>query len=151
MPKKCYFRPKNWHFLGKKNGFLVMVAPEPLISCSKTLQNALFWVQHPLNRIWSPTCDHSGPKNIVLGQKMAFFGHFWPKMRFFGDGGPNTIMPIADACFLSEAAQCQKYTLNDLVDHVDPKHTAAQQVVTIGACCYPMLGHLREKDTPYNP
>ena len=53
--------------------------------------------------------------------------------------------------FLSEAAQCRKYTLSDLVDHVDPKHTAAQQVVTIGAFCYPMMGHLREKDTPYNP
>ena len=65
----------------------------------------------------------------------------------------NTIMPIADAYFLSEA-QCQKYTLSDLVkqvDHVDPKHTVAQQVVTIGAFCYRMVGHLREKDTPYNP
>ena len=31
------------------------------------------------------------------------------------------------------------------------KHTGAQQVFTIGAFCYPMLGHLREKDTPYNP
>ena len=47
----------------------------------------------------------------------------------------NTITPIADAYFLSEAAQCQKYTLSDLVDHVDPKHTAAQQVVT------PLLPH----------
>ena len=63
----------------------------------------------------------------------------------------DTIMPIADACFLSEAAQCQKYTLRDLVDHVDPKITAAQQAVTIGAFCYPLVGHLREKDTPYNP
>ena len=65
----------------------------------------------------------------------------------------NTIMPIADPYFLSEA-QCQKYTLSDLVkqvDHVDPKHTAAKQVVTIGAFCYPMVGHLREKDTPYHP
>ena len=59
----------------------------------------------------------------------------------------NTIKPIADAYFLSDAAQFQKYTLSDLVDHVDPKHTAAQQVVTIGAFCYPMVGHLREKDT----
>ena len=63
----------------------------------------------------------------------------------------NTIMTIADVCLLSEAAQCQKYTLSDLVDHVDPKHTAAQQVVTIGAFCYPMVGHSREKDTAYNP
>ena len=65
----------------------------------------------------------------------------------------NTIMPIADLYFLSEA-QCQKYTLSDLVkqvDHVDPKHTTAQQVVTIGALCYPMVGHLRQKDTPYHP
>ena len=42
MPQKCCFRPKNWHFFGKKSGFLVMVAPEPLIICSKTLQNAFF-------------------------------------------------------------------------------------------------------------
>ena len=70
-------------FLGKKSGFFVMVAPEPLIICSKTLQNALFRVQHPQNRLWGPTCDHSGPKNTVLGQKMAFFGHFWPKNAFF--------------------------------------------------------------------
>ena len=51
-----------------------MVAPEPLVICSKTLQNALFSVQHPQNRVWGPTCDHSGPKNTVLGRKMAFFG-----------------------------------------------------------------------------
>ena len=63
----------------------------------------------------------------------------------------NTITPIADPYFLSEAAQCQKYTLSDLVDHVDPKHTAAKQVVTVGAFCYPMVVHLREKDKPYNP
>ena len=65
----------------------------------------------------------------------------------------NTIMPFADAYFLSEA-QCQKYTLSDLikqVDHVDPKHTAAHQVVTTDAFCYPTVGHLREKDTRYNP
>ena len=36
------FWAKNWHFLGKKRGSLVMVAPEPLIICSKTLQNTLF-------------------------------------------------------------------------------------------------------------
>ena len=56
-------------------------------------------------------------------------------------------MSIADAYFLSEAAQCQNYTFSDFVDHVDEKHTAAHHVVTIGAFCYPMLGHLREKDT----
>ena len=60
-----------------------MVAPEPLIICSKTLQSALISVQHPQNRVRGPTCDHSGPKNTVLSQKMAFFGHFWPKNVFF--------------------------------------------------------------------
>ena len=39
-PKIC-FGPKKWLFFGKKSGFLVMVAPEPVIICSKTLQNAL--------------------------------------------------------------------------------------------------------------
>ena len=82
MPQKCYFRPKNWHFSGKKSGFLVMVAPEPLVICSKTLQNALHSVQHPQNRVWGPKCDHSGRKNTVLGQKMAFCGHLWPKNAF---------------------------------------------------------------------
>ena len=65
----------------------------------------------------------------------------------------TTIMPITDPYFLSEA-QCRKYTLSDLVkqaDDVDLKHTAARQVVTIGAVCYPMVGHLRKKDTPYDP
>ena len=33
-----------------------MVAPEPLIICSKTLQNTVFCVQHPQNRVWGPTC-----------------------------------------------------------------------------------------------
>ena len=60
-----------------------MVAPEPLIICSKTLQNVLFRVQHPQNRVWDPTCDHSGPRNTVLGQNLAFFGHFWQKNSFF--------------------------------------------------------------------
>ena len=66
----------------------MIVAPEPLIICSKTLQNTRSGVQHPQNRVWGPTCGHSGPKNTVLGQKMAFFGH---KMCFFGDGGPETL------------------------------------------------------------
>ena len=39
-----------------------MVAPEPLVICSKTLQNTLFSVQHPQNRVWGPTCDHSVPR-----------------------------------------------------------------------------------------
>ena len=51
-----------------------MMAPEPLIISSKRLQNVLFRVQHPQNMVWGPTCGHSGPKNTVLGQKMAFFG-----------------------------------------------------------------------------
>ena len=76
---------------GKKYGFLVMLAPEPLIICSKRLQNTFFGVQHPQNMVWGPTCDHSGPKNTVLGQKNGFFGHFWPKMRFFCDGAPETL------------------------------------------------------------
>ena len=83
-----------------------------------------------------------------MGRVTIFSGSFAYRCLLSED---NTITPIADAYFLSEAAQCQKYTLSDLVDHVDPKHTAAQQVVTIGAFCYPMVGHLREKDTPYNP
>ena len=37
MRQKCCFRPENWHSFGKKSGFLVMVAPEPLIICSKKL------------------------------------------------------------------------------------------------------------------
>ena len=32
--------------------------------------------------VWGPTCDLSGPKYIVLGQKMAFCGLFWPKNAF---------------------------------------------------------------------
>ena len=86
MPQKCRFRPKNLAFLGKKSGFLVMVAPEPLVICSKTLQTALLSVQHPQNRVWGPTCDHSGPKNTVLSQKRLFLDIFGQKMRFFGDG-----------------------------------------------------------------
>ena len=68
-----------------------MVAPEPLVICPKTLQNALFSVQHPQNTVWGLTCDHTGPKTTVLGQKLAFFGHFWPKNAFFGDSGPETL------------------------------------------------------------
>ena len=60
-----------------------MVAPEPLVICSKTLQNALFSVQHPQNRVWGPTCEHSGPKNTVLSQKMAFFWPFLAKKCVF--------------------------------------------------------------------
>ena len=94
-------------FLGKKAVFLVMVAPGPLIICSKELQNTLFGVQHPQNMVWGPTCDHSGPKNTVLGQKMAFFGHFWPKNAFFCDGGPETLdyllQNVAEHRFLSPA------------------------------------------------
>ena len=42
-----------------------MVAPEPLVTCSKTLQNVFLSVQHPQHRVWGPTCDHSGPKNTA--------------------------------------------------------------------------------------
>ena len=55
-------------FFGQKSGFLVLVAPEPLIICSKTLQNSLLSVQHPQNGVWGPTSEYSGPKNTVLGQ-----------------------------------------------------------------------------------
>ena len=78
-------------FFGQKKRFLVMVAPEPLVICSKTLKNALFSVQHPRNRVWGPTYDHSGPKNTVLGPKWLFLAIFGQKMRFFGDGGPETL------------------------------------------------------------
>ena len=81
MPRKMLFWAKKLAFFwAKKNGFLVMVALKPLIICSKTLQNTFLRVQHPHKRVWGPTCDHSGPKNTVLGQEMAFFGK---KMRFF--------------------------------------------------------------------
>ena len=70
-------------FLGQKMHFLVIAALKPLVICSKTLQNTFLRVQHPENRVWGPTTDHSGPKNAVLGYKTAFFGHFWAKMRFF--------------------------------------------------------------------
>ena len=61
----------------------VMAALKPLIICSKSLQNSFLLVQHPENRVWGPTTDHSGPKNTVLGYKMAFFGHFWAQKRVF--------------------------------------------------------------------
>ena len=60
-----------------------MVAPKPLIICSETLQHAVLRVQNPQNRVWAPTCDHGGPKNTVLGQKMAFFVYFLAKKYFF--------------------------------------------------------------------
>ena len=83
MPQNCCFGPKNWHFLGKNCGFLVMVAPEPSIICSNTLQNMLYRVWHPQNRVWGPTCDHSAPQKKVLGQKKFFLAIFGKKMRFF--------------------------------------------------------------------
>ena len=36
-----YFYRQKMAFFWQKGGFLVMVAPEPLIICSETLQNAL--------------------------------------------------------------------------------------------------------------
>ena len=42
MPQKCCFRQKKLALLGKKCGFLVMVAPNPLIICLKTLENTHF-------------------------------------------------------------------------------------------------------------
>ena len=59
-----------------------MVAPEPLVICSKTLQNALFSVQHPQKRVWGPTCDHSGPKNTFLSKKWLFLAIFGQKCVF---------------------------------------------------------------------
>ena len=110
MPQKCCFRQKNWHFFGKKSGFLVMVAPEPLIICSQTMQNALLRVQHPQNRVWDPTTDHSGRKNAVFGYKMAFFCNFSGKNAVcFGDGGSETLNNV-----LSNLAQhfvCDSSTL----------------------------------------
>ena len=70
-------------FLAKKCVFLVKAGLKPLIICSETLQNTSLRVQHPENRVWGPTTDHSGPKNAVLGYKMAFLAGFGQKMRFF--------------------------------------------------------------------
>ena len=53
-----------------------MAAPQHSIKCSKTLQNTFFRVQHPQNRVWGPTTDHSCPRNAVLGQTIGFL---WAK------------------------------------------------------------------------
>ena len=78
---KTLFEAKRWLFLaifGQKMGFfLVMAAPKHSTTCTKTWQNTLLRVQHPQNRVGGPTSDHSGPTNIFLGQKLAFFGHFF--------------------------------------------------------------------------
>ena len=105
---KTLFYAKKWLFLAKKCVFLVMAALKPLIICSKTLQKTSFGVQHPENRVWGPTTDHSGPKNAVLGYKMAFFGHFWAKNAvFLGDGGSerlnNLLQNLAKHAFLTPA------------------------------------------------
>ena len=42
-----------------------MVAPEPLIMCSKTLQNTFLRVQHPPSRVWGPTCDQVRSGQVV--------------------------------------------------------------------------------------
>ena len=65
-----------WPFLAKKCVFLVMAALKLLIVCSRTFQNTFCRAQHPENRVWAPTADHSGAKNAVLGQEKAFLGHF---------------------------------------------------------------------------
>ena len=77
------------HFVDKKCGFLVMAAPNHLMICSNILQNRPFSLgQHPQNRVWGPTTDHSGTRSFVSGQKMAFYlAIFGQKMRFFGYGG----------------------------------------------------------------
>ena len=31
------------------------------------------------------------PKTLFYAKKMAFFGHFWAKKGFFGDGGSETL------------------------------------------------------------
>ena len=83
---KTPFEAKKWLLLaifGQKCVFLVIAAPIPLIICSKTLQNTFLRVQHPENRVWGPTTDHSGAKSAVLGYKMAFFGPFWAKKGGF--------------------------------------------------------------------
>ena len=80
-----------WPFLGKKCGCLVMAAPKHSMTCSKTLQNTFFRLQHPQKRVGGPTTAHSGPKNTVFGKKWHFLAIFGQKMRFFGDGGSKTI------------------------------------------------------------
>ena len=81
-----------WPFLGKKSGFLVMVAPNHSITCSKAWLNQFVRVQHSQNRVGGPTTDHSRPKNTVLGQKNgSFLAIFGQKMGFFGDGGAKTL------------------------------------------------------------
>ena len=63
-------------FTAKKWGFLVMAAPKQLTTCTKNWQNTFFEFNTLKIGLGGPTSDHSGPTNTVLGQKVAFFGHF---------------------------------------------------------------------------
>ena len=112
MPQKCCFRPKNWHFLGKKCGFVGEGGSETLDHLLQNPAKHASLSPASSKKVWGPTSDHSGPKNTVLGQKMAFFGH---KMRFFGDGGPGS----------GTHGQHRRHTTTEVVprvgsDHKDP-------------------------------
>ena len=91
-----------------KNAFFGDGGPETLHYVLQNLAKTRSWAQHPENRVWGPTTDHSGPKNAVLGYKVAFFGHFWAKNAvFFGDGGSeilnNLLQNLAKHAFVTPA------------------------------------------------
>ena len=76
---------------GKKYGFLVMLAPEPLLNCSKRLQNTLF--ESSTLKIWygALPVTTQAPKTLFWAKKWLFLAIFGQKCVFCGNGGPETL------------------------------------------------------------
>ena len=68
-----------------------MLAPEPLIICSKKLQNTFF--ESSTLKIWygALPVTTQAPKTLFWAKKWLFLAIFGQKMRFFCDGGPETL------------------------------------------------------------
>ena len=64
------------HFWAKNGVTFGDGGSETLDNLHQNLAKHGFLSPAPSERVEGPTSDHSGPTNTVLGQKLAFFGHF---------------------------------------------------------------------------
>ena len=75
-------------FFGQESGFLVMVAPEPLIiSLQNTAKRALLTP----GEYGALPVTTQAPETLFQAKNWLFLAIFGQKMRFFGDGGAEPL------------------------------------------------------------
>ena len=119
--------------------------PVTLKHLLQSLLKHFLWVQHPQNSVWSPTNDHSGPENTVLGQKK------WDKWRL-SDTELERI-DLENAANHEEADELEEMTADETIATTCLQVLHATNVNRAGKSlpCGMDMGFLRQPESPCSP